>query len=50
MTRDEALLFKFFDSDHTGPWRVPHTAFHDATRPNANTRRSIECRTVAFFE
>lgn len=50
MTRNEALAFKFFDSDQAGPWRVPHTAFRDPSRPQAHTRRSIECRTVAFFE
>jgi hypothetical protein len=50
MTREEALLFKFFDSDHSGPWRVPHTAFRDMSRPQGDTRRSIECRNVAFFE
>ena len=50
MTRDEALLFKFYDSDKSRAWRVPHTAFHDKSRPNATTRRSIEFRTIAYFD
>ena len=50
MVKDEALLFKFHDSDHSGPWRVPHTAFWDTSLPNANARESIECRSIAFFE
>jgi len=49
MTRDEALLFKFHDSDRTRAWRTPHTAFHDASRPDAHIRESVEFRTVAFF-
>jgi hypothetical protein len=49
MTRDEALLFKFYDSDQSGAWRVPHTAFKDESRVKASTRRSIEFRTVAYF-
>ena len=31
-------------------WRTPHTSFHDFTYPNACVRRSIEFRTVAYFE
>ena len=50
MTRDEAILLKFHDSDRTKAWRTPHTAFHDPSFPNARTRESIEFRTVAFFE
>ncbi|MBC2777235.1 CmcJ/NvfI family oxidoreductase [Parasphingopyxis marina] len=50
MTRDEALLLKFHDSDHSVAWRVPHTAFWDPSFPDANVRESIECRSVAFFE
>jgi hypothetical protein len=50
MTRDEVLLIKFHDSDQSRAWRVPHTAFHDPTFPNANPRASIEVRSVAFFE
>jgi hypothetical protein len=50
MARSEALLFKFHDSDRSGPWRVPHTAFMDPSFPNALVRESIECRSFAFFE
>jgi hypothetical protein len=50
MARDEALLFKFHDSDRTGAWRVPHTAFWDDSLPGAQPRESIECRSIAFFE
>ena len=50
MTRDEALLFKFHDSDHSTAWRAPHTAFHDTSRADARVRESIEFRSVAFFE
>jgi len=49
MDRDEVLLFKFYDSDQTRAWRVPHTAFRDTSLPNAVTRESIEFRTVAYF-
>jgi hypothetical protein len=49
MTRDEALLFVFHDSRRVRPWRVPHTAFIDATRPHARPRDSIEFRSVAYF-
>ena len=50
MQRDDALLFKFHDSDHTRTWRCPHTAFRDPTFADANIRESIEVRTVAFWE
>jgi hypothetical protein len=50
MTRDEVLLFKFFDSDHSVTWRCPHTAFWDTSLPNPHIRESIEFRSVAFFE
>jgi hypothetical protein len=50
MTRDEALLFKFHDSDHSTAWRAPHTAFHDTSRAAARVRESIEFRSVAYFE
>jgi hypothetical protein len=50
MVKQEALLFKFHDSDQSGPWRVPHTAFWDTSMPNAHARESIECRSIAFFE
>jgi hypothetical protein len=50
MTRDDALLFKFHDSDHSVTWRCPHTAFRDPSFANANIRESIEVRSVAFWE
>jgi hypothetical protein len=50
MARDEALLFKFHDSDRTGAWRTPHTAFWDSSFAPTNIRASIECRSMAFFE
>jgi hypothetical protein len=50
MQADDALLFKFHDSDHNRTWRCPHTAFHDSSFANANIRESIECRSVAFWE
>jgi hypothetical protein len=49
MTRDEILLLKFYDSDHSRAWRTPHTAFRDPTYPHARTRCSIEFRSFAFF-
>jgi hypothetical protein len=51
MTREEAMLFKCFDStDSARANCVPHSAFHDPMAPpNAAPRESIELRTVAFF-
>jgi hypothetical protein len=50
MEADDALLFKFHDSDHTRTWRCPHSAFRDGSEHHANVRESIECRSVAFWE
>jgi hypothetical protein len=50
MTADDALFFKFHDSDHAVTWRAPHTAFRDGSLAGANIRESIECRSVAFWE
>ncbi|HEU5157651.1 MAG TPA: CmcJ/NvfI family oxidoreductase [Streptosporangiaceae bacterium] len=50
MTRDEILLLKLNDSDHSVAWRVPHSAFHDATAKATVPRHSIEFRTIAYFE
>ena len=50
MQHDDALLFKFHDSDHSRTWRCPHTAFHDPSFADARIRESIEVRTVAFWE
>ena len=51
MRRDEAIVFKVFDSlkDGRARWSA-HTAFDDPTTPaNARPRESIEIRTLAFF-
>ena len=50
MRADDALLFKFHDSDHSRTWRCPHSAFFDGSIEGANIRESIECRSVAFWE
>jgi hypothetical protein len=51
MRRDEALVFKVFDSMTDGRARwTAHTAFEDPTTPpHARPRESIEIRTMAFF-
>jgi len=52
MTREEAMVFKVFDSDASMPSRfTAHSAFDDpATPADAPPRESIETRTFAFFE
>jgi hypothetical protein len=52
MERREALVFKVFDSDTTGPARfTAHTAFDDPNAPaDAWPRESIETRSFAFFD
>ena len=51
MTRNEALVFKVFDSATDGRARfTAHTSFKDpATPPGAPPRQSIEARAFAFF-
>ena len=51
MTRNEALVFKVFDSANDGRARfTAHTAFKDpGTPPTAPPRQSIEARALAFF-
>ncbi|NKB49346.1 MAG: methyltransferase [Alphaproteobacteria bacterium] len=51
MTRNEALLFKVFDSATDGRARfTPHTSFDDPnTPPDAPARESIEVRALVFF-
>src|SRR5712691_2931452 len=51
MRRDEALVFKVYDSQKDGRARwSAHTAFDDPTSPpNARPRESIEIRTLAVF-
>lgn len=50
MALDDALLFKFHDSDHDRTWRCPHSAFSDDSQSGAHIRESIEVRSVAFWE
>ncbi|KAJ9616610.1 hypothetical protein H2200_000329 [Cladophialophora chaetospira] len=49
MTTDELLSFKLCDTDHSSPWRVPHTAFLN-DRPGTVPRRSLEVRTYCIFK
>ena len=51
MTRNEALVFKVFDSDAAAGTRfTAHTAFDDPTSPpDAKIRESIEMRAFAFY-
>lgn len=51
MRRDEALVFKVYDSEKDGRARfTPHTSFDDPTSPpGAAPRQSIEARALAFF-
>jgi hypothetical protein len=51
MRRDEALIFKVYDSEKDGRARfTPHTSFDDPNSPsNAPARQSIEVRAFAFF-
>lgn len=52
MTRDEAIVFKVYDSVKDGRARwTGHTSFEDpATPPGAPPRESIEFRAFAFFD
>jgi hypothetical protein len=51
LSRDEAIVFKVYDSEKDGRARfTPHTSFDDpATPPGAAPRKSIEARALAFF-
>jgi hypothetical protein len=51
MTREEALVFKVYDSEKDGRARfTPHCSFADPhTPPDVPPRQSIEVRTFAFF-
>ena len=51
MRRDEALVFKVYDSEKDGRARfTPHTSFDDpATPTGAPPRQSIEARALVFF-
>ena len=51
MTRDEAYVFRSFDSDPARAEQVPHSAFVNETCPaSAPPRASIEIRMFAFYE
>jgi hypothetical protein len=51
MTRDEAYVFRGFDSDPARAEQVPHSAFVDRSCPGtAPPRASIEIRLFAFYE
>lgn len=52
MRRDEALVFKVYDSEKDGRARfTPHTSFADPDSPtDARPRQSIEVRAFAFFD
>ena len=51
MRRDEAIVFKVYDSEKDGRARfTPHTSFDDpSTPPGAAPRQSIEARALAFW-
>ena len=51
MRRDEALVFKVYDSEKDGRARfTPHTSFDDPGTPaGAPPRQSIEARALVFF-
>ncbi len=50
LQRDEALIFKGFDSDSDRAQGVPHAAFNDPNSPvNGPARESIDERVIAFF-
>ncbi len=49
MQPDEVIFIKLYDSDHSNAWRCPHTAFRDTTRRDAQPRRSMEFRAMAYF-
>ncbi len=52
MHRDEALVFKVYDSETDGRARfTPHTSFDDPSTPaGAPARQSIEARAFAFYD
>jgi hypothetical protein len=51
MTRDEAYVFRSFDSDPARAEQVPHSAFADPSCPaSAPPRASIEIRMFAFYD
>jgi hypothetical protein len=49
MHRGEVLTFTLHDSDHSGVWRTPHTAFPNDAE-NVKPRCSVEIRSCAYFK
>ena len=50
MTRDEAYVFRGFDSDPARAEQVPHSAFVSESCPaSAPPRASVEVRVFAFY-
>jgi hypothetical protein len=49
LTAEQLLVFKQSDTDGNFPSLVPHTAFHDNSRPPAASRISIETRCLALW-
>ncbi len=49
MGADEVLLFKNYDSETTGPWRVPHAGLEDTSCVPTTPRLSIEVRMLALY-
>ena len=49
MVPDELLSFKLVDTDHSSPWRVPHTAFFN-DHPGTIPRKSLVVRTYCIFK
>lgn len=50
MNRNEALVFKAYDTDSSRPVRVPHVAFDDpGCPPDVPPRASVEVRCFALF-
>jgi hypothetical protein len=49
MTRDEVMLLKLNDSDHTVAWRTPHCAFFN-DEEGTHERESIDMRACCYFK
>jgi len=50
MTRDEALIWRAYDSDSSRPQFVPHSAFYDpGCPPGVPTRMSVEACAFVYF-
>ena len=49
MTRDEALIFRCYDSESGSTRSVPHAAFRDPTVASGISRRSLDVRVAAYY-